>query len=100
MSFKEKSFSGELSYGAMSLADVGGALSDLEPSPTDTIAPTIPPRAVTRDDDDHDLRIEISSVRHPSVMSIPAVDSTSSDVPQHPFEAHSAAIHRNSIDMV
>ncbi|GAW04845.1 pheromone receptor [Lentinula edodes] len=98
-SFKEKSFNGASSYGAMSLADVGGALSDLEPSPTDTIAPTLPPRAVTRDEDDHDLRIEISSIRHLSVMSIPAVESTASDIPQHHIEAPST-VHRNSVDMV
>jgi pheromone a factor receptor len=78
-SFKEKSFGGDISYGAMSLADVGGALSDMEASPTDTLAPTLPTlpsRAVTREDDE--FHIEISSVRHMSGISMLSPESESS----------------------
>ncbi|KAF9064869.1 hypothetical protein BDP27DRAFT_1332872 [Rhodocollybia butyracea] len=86
-SFNEKSFNGELSYGAMSLADVGGALSDdMEISPTDTLAPAFPQRAVTYDKDDG-LHIEVSSIRHLSTFSM----STPIEVP--------SPVHRNS-DMV
>lgn len=99
-SFKEKSFSGDISYGAMSLADVGGALSDMEPSPSDTLAPSLPspsdslspmlpPRAFIRDDDDS--HIEISSVRHLSVMST---------LPDIPYVERPEITHRDSVDMV
>jgi pheromone a factor receptor len=92
-SFNEKSFNGELSYGAMSLADVGGALSDdMELSPTDTLGPTIPQRAVTHDKDD-DLHIEISSIRHLSTVSMSRPESMS------PIEVPSP-VHMNSFDVV
>jgi len=95
-SFREKSFAGDVSYGAMSLADVGGALSDLEPSPTDTLAPSFPPRAKIRDSEE--LHIEISSVRHLSIASI----LPSSELnPHHPIDTPVVTVEpRDSSDMV
>ncbi|KIK69499.1 hypothetical protein GYMLUDRAFT_507936 [Collybiopsis luxurians FD-317 M1] len=96
-SFKEKSFNGELSYGAMSLPDAGGALSDLEPSPTDTIALGIPSSAKIHDNDS-DLEIELSSIRRASIISVPAPAFTPS-VPHRTLEVPSD-IERHSPDVV
>ncbi|KAK7435130.1 a-factor receptor [Stygiomarasmius scandens] len=97
-SFKEKSFNGEMSFGALSLNDVGGALADCKEdklpssssasimeSPSDTIAPAFPEPAVTKDE----LTIEISSVRYPSMISatIPSPTLTVGSVPKHPIDA-------------
>ncbi|EEB91364.1 hypothetical protein MPER_10282 [Moniliophthora perniciosa FA553] len=80
--FNEKSFDAGTSFGALSLADVGGALADTKPdpyapssagsssgsssvlaSPTDTLAP--PPFSHNRDSKaESELDIEISSLRY------------------------------------
>ncbi|KAF5381864.1 hypothetical protein D9757_008343 [Collybiopsis confluens] len=77
------SFNGELSYGAISLADVGGALAELEPSPTETIAPTLPSPEKSKlesfDDEDDGLRIEISSVRSSTILVQPPQPAIMSD---------------------
>ncbi|KAF5385739.1 hypothetical protein D9757_005478 [Collybiopsis confluens] len=75
-SFKEKSFGGQTSYGAMSLVDAGGALPDLEPSPTDTIAPSIPSPVKIRGAE-KDSGIEMVTVRRLSDISMPASPVTS-----------------------
>ncbi|THV00877.1 putative pheromone receptor [Dendrothele bispora CBS 962.96] len=87
-SFNEKSFNGNVSFGAISLNDVGGALADdneIVESPSDTIAPAFPEPAVTRDE----LTIEVSSVRYPSMISatIPSPTLTVGTVPKHPIDA-------------
>ncbi|KIK58801.1 hypothetical protein GYMLUDRAFT_170654 [Collybiopsis luxurians FD-317 M1] len=106
MSYKEKSFNGEISYGAMSLPDVGGALSDLEPSPTDTIAPTLPYpdkaklKSEAEDDDDDDLHIEISSVRHLSTISILPPPPPAARRPESYTGSEIQSLRKNSTDMV
>lgn len=97
-SFNEKSFNGEISFGGLSLNDVGGALADAKEcsspisessgssiieSPRDTVAPAYPKPAVTKDE----LTIEVSSVRHPSMISIPSPTLTIGSVPKHPIDA-------------
>lgn len=92
---KEKSFSGDVSFGAYSFADVGGALSS---SPNDPFAPksvvasssssvlsdsssTTPPKYTSQDD----LTIEISSVRRFSIIEPTAPPRTLdlSNIPRH-----------------
>ncbi|KAF5342954.1 hypothetical protein D9758_014948 [Tetrapyrgos nigripes] len=99
MSYNEKSFNGEISFGGLSLNDVGGALADTKEcsspisesgssiieSPKDIDAPGLPKPApaVMKDE----LTIEVSSIRHPSMVSIPSPSLAVGSVPKHPIDA-------------
>ncbi|KAG7442050.1 putative pheromone receptor [Guyanagaster necrorhizus] len=93
---KEKSFSGDMSFGAYSFADVGGALSSTPPK--DPFAPksivtsssssvisdsssSTPPKYTSQED----LTIEISSVRHLSIIepAVPPRTLDLSNIPRH-----------------
>ncbi|ESK91508.1 pheromone receptor [Moniliophthora roreri MCA 2997] len=107
--FNEKSFDAGTSFGALSLADVGGALADTKPdpyapssgsssgsssfiaSPTDTLAP--PPFSHNRDSKaESELDIEISSLRYSITPPEAAHVADSTPSPN--------AGRRNSADMV
>lgn len=105
---KEKSFGGAISFGAISLADCGGALADYKPeidSPVSSSSSSSSSSAGSiHESDFDDDHIEISSVRRASrvpSMIIPRAPEPAfiSGAPRHAADAPTP-VGRNSLDIV
>lgn len=96
---KEKPFSPDLSYGAMSLADVGGALADYK---ADTLSPT--PTSGSSSNSSLSSPTVTASVRRfdadgPVTVAVPEPMLHIVSIPRHSTNTPSG-VRRNSHDMV